>query len=57
MDIKFNVTRHQFKDSECGIYAINFILRLLDGNRFDEISLNPIPDGNMNSFRTKYFRG
>ena len=38
--IKFNQTRHQFKNSECGVYSINFILRLLKGETFEFICDN-----------------
>jgi hypothetical protein len=31
IDIRYNNVQHQFKNSECGVYSINFILRLLDG--------------------------
>lgn len=31
MDIRYNQTRHQRGNSECGVYSVNFILRLLKG--------------------------
>ena len=33
----YNRVRHQFEGSECGVYSINFILRMLDGEPFDDI--------------------
>ena len=41
MNIKLyiNKTRHQYKNSECGIYSIYFITKLVENNDF-----NGIPD-------------
>jgi hypothetical protein len=55
-DVRYNKTRNQFKNSECGVYSINFILELLNGKTFDDIEKNPIPDDNINMLRTKIFR-
>ena len=35
--LKFNTTRHQRKNSECGVYSINFIVKMLEGHEFDTI--------------------
>ncbi len=56
MDIQFNKDRHQFKTSECGIYSVNFILRLLKGETFDQICSNITPDDTVNECRKTYFR-
>lgn len=56
LDIDYNKVRHQFKNSECGVYSINFILRLLDGQSFKHISINKTYDDKMNENRKKYFR-
>ncbi len=55
-DIRFNKTQHQFKNSECGVYSMNFIIRLLGGETFDEIVNNITNDDKMNSCRKKYFK-
>lgn len=55
-DVGYNKTRNQYKNSECGVYSINFILDLLDGKTFEEIQNNPIPDDKVNKLRTKIFR-
>ena len=55
-DINYNKVRHQFKNSECGVYSINFILRLLDGQKFKHVSLNKTYDDKMNANRKEYFR-
>jgi hypothetical protein len=54
-DINYNKVRHQFKNSECGVYSINFILRLLDGQTFRNISINKTYDDKMNNNRDEYF--
>lgn len=56
IDIRYNNVQHQFKNSECGVYSINFILRLLDGETFDDIINNVTKDDKMNQNRKEYFR-
>jgi len=55
-DIRYNKIQHQFKNSECGVYSINFIIRLLNGESFDEIESDIMKDDNMNNCRGTYFR-
>ena len=50
-----NQTRHQFKNSECGIYSINFIVRLLEGENYKDISNNIIKDDEIERFRNIFF--
>tara|TARA_B110000908_G_C10221233_1_gene435443 strand:+ start:99 stop:932 length:834 start_codon:yes stop_codon:yes gene_type:complete len=52
---KYNNIRHQFKGSECGVYSINFILRLLKGESFKEITTNITTDDDVNLCRQVYF--
>lgn len=56
-DIKFhsNNVRNQYKDSECGVYSINFIERLLKGDTFDSILNNKVYDDEMYNNRKRYF--
>jgi hypothetical protein len=56
LDIRYNNVQHQFKNSECGVYSINFILRVVGGESFDDIINNPTSDDKMNEFRKLYFR-
>jgi hypothetical protein len=56
IDIQYNTIRHQFKNSECGVYSVNFILRLLNGHHFDDITQNITLDDNINICRETYFR-
>ena len=52
----YNKTRHQFKDSECGVYSINFIIRLLKGETFNDITNNITTDSEVNKCRDVYFQ-
>ena len=54
-EVDYNRTRQQYKNSECGIYSINFISRLLKGYTFKQISENPVPDEKINKCRAVYF--
>jgi hypothetical protein len=55
-DIRFNKIQHQTKNSECGVYSMNFIIRLLGGETFDDIVDNITNDDDMNACRKKYFK-
>lgn len=55
-DIRYNNIQHQFQNSECGVYSINFIIRLVKGESFDSIINNVTKDDMMNLNRKKYFR-
>jgi hypothetical protein len=53
--ILFNKTQHQFGGSECGIYSLNFIIRLLNGSNFDTIIKEKLDDDVVNQCREIYF--
>jgi len=53
--ILYNQNRKQFKNSECGVYSINFILRLLKGETITEIIGQALPDNKVNQCREVYF--
>lgn len=55
--IKINTVQHQYSDTECGIYAITFIIRLLDGETCNEIFNEPVSDYEIHKLRKKYFNG
>ena len=55
-DIRYNNMQHQFDDSECGVYSINFILRLVNGESFDSVINDITKDDDMNMNRKNYFR-
>ena len=56
IDIRYNKKQHQFKNSECGVYSINFVVRLTGGETFDSITNNIMKDNKMNKCRETYFR-
>jgi hypothetical protein len=55
-DIRYNNIQHQFENSECGVYSINFIIRLAGGESFDNVINNITKDEQMNANRKIYFR-
>ena len=55
IDMRWNKVQHQRKGSECGVYSINFILRMLRGDNFDDLCKNPVSDEKINRCRRKYF--
>jgi hypothetical protein len=55
-NIRYNNIQHQLKDSECGVYSINFIIRSVKGESFDSITKNITSDEQINECRKVYFR-
>jgi hypothetical protein len=55
MGIDYNRSRHQYGNSECGVYSVNFILRLLKGESFENVSKNITTDDKVNACREEYF--
>lgn len=51
----YNQVRHQYEGSECGVYSINFILRMVRGDNFDDVCKSKIPDRKINKCRNVYF--
>jgi len=56
IDMRHNTTGHQRGNSECGVYSINFILRLLKGKTFDHITRKRLVDEKVNKCRLRYFK-
>jgi hypothetical protein len=56
LKVEYNHNRHQFKNSECGVYSLNFILRLLNGESFENITKNGLLDDDVNLCRDVYFK-
>jgi hypothetical protein len=52
---KYNKTRHQYKNSECGVYSIHFIIKMLNGEKFEKLCGKKIPDDAINKCRKQYF--
>jgi hypothetical protein len=55
-DVRYNKIQHQKGNSECGVYSINFILRLLKGKTFDHITRKRVTDEKVNKCRMIYFK-
>jgi hypothetical protein len=55
IEIKINKNRHQYKNSECGMYCIYFITSLLDGKTFENIVQTIVDDDTMNGKRNDFF--
>ena len=52
----YNKLRHQYGGSECGVYSINFILKLIrDENEFYNITKTKLPDADVQKCRDTYF--
>jgi hypothetical protein len=54
-DIRYSTIRNQYKNSECGVYSMNFIIRLLNGSKFDDIIKKKLDDDIVNQCREIYF--
>jgi len=55
VEASHNKIRHQYGGSECGVYSMNFILRLLRGETFTQICESKTPDKQVNQCRRVYF--
>lgn len=55
-EIKYNKRRHQRGSSECGVFSMNFIIRMLGGESFEDIHKKRINDSEVNRCREVYFR-
>ena len=55
LEIKINKVRHQYKNSECGMYCIYFITSLLDGKTFKNVVQTIVDDDTMNGKRNDFY--
>ena len=55
MDFLYNDIKHQYKDTECGIYCLHFISNMLDGNDFKKYIGNIKKDDYMEKYRNYFF--
>lgn len=56
INVDYNKIRHQYENSECGVYSMNFILRMVKGESFESICKSKVPDKKINKCRNIYFR-
>lgn len=54
-DIKINKQRHQYKNTECGVYCIYFLTSFLAGRMFEDIVSDIISDDKMFEKRKDFF--
>jgi hypothetical protein len=52
--VDYNKNRHQFKNSECGVYSINFVEQMIKQS-FKDVTNNIIDDDTINKKRATYF--
>jgi hypothetical protein len=55
VNVQYSQNRHQYKNSECGVYSMNFILRLLQGDTFEHLEKNKVLDHVISKCRNVYF--
>lgn len=53
--VDYNKVQHQFLSTECGLFSMNFIIRMARGDDFDKLCSIPISDKRMNKCRLVYF--
>lgn len=51
-----NKIRHQYGGSECGVFSIHFILMMLKGRTFEDVTKNGLDDEKVNKCRKVYFK-
>ncbi len=55
INYRYNNKEYQQDKTECGIYSCNFLIRILSGEKFDDIISNPLGFKEINSCRNAYF--
>lgn len=53
--LDYNHTRHQYKNSECGVYSMMFIINMLENNDFKKNTHTIVLDDDMNKNRNKLY--
>lgn len=53
--VDYNKVQHQKLGSECGVYSVNFLIRMARGDDFDKLCSIPISDEAINKCRLVYF--
>lgn len=54
-DYKYNQKRHQYGNSECGMYSLYFLVHLIREKAFDKFNAERIKDKYVENLRKKYF--
>jgi predicted lactoylglutathione lyase len=53
--VDYNKIQHQKENTECGVYSMNFLIRMARGDDFDQLCSNVISDKKINKCRLIYF--
>lgn len=53
--VDVNTVQHQKENTECGVYSMNFIIRMLRGDDFKTLCNKSVSDRQINKCRKKYF--
>lgn len=54
---RYNVTRRQFKNSECGVFSMHFLVRMIESKEsFADICKSMGTDADMNAYRNVFYR-
>jgi hypothetical protein len=53
---KYNKRRHQFANSECGVYCLSFIISMLNGVPFENYTKRKLKDKQINQLRKQFWR-
>ena len=54
-DVLYNDKQHQYGDTECGIYCLHFLVKMLEGIRFHDYVHGQLNDKQMEKFRKEFF--
>lgn len=54
--VRFNKVQKQFKNSECGMFSILFVIKMLQNKSFDAVCENMEKDDNVNNYRNILYR-
>ncbi|MHB1952855.1 MAG: Ulp1 family isopeptidase [Sulfobacillus sp.] len=54
--IQVNRVRHQYLNTECGVFSVNYLIERLSGKSFNEVTRNTARDEQMHANRKVFFR-
>ena len=55
MDFVYNDIKHQYKDTECGVYCLHFMSTMLGGVNFEKYVNNIKKDDYIQKYRSYFF--
>tara|TARA_Y100000389_G_scaffold103140_1_gene100037 strand:+ start:5996 stop:6871 length:876 start_codon:yes stop_codon:yes gene_type:complete len=55
IQVKINKNRHQYKNTECGIYSLAFLHHMLSDGNFEKFTENGYPDEEIMKLRAHFF--